>query len=38
VQGEDAILELPSLNLAIPLSEIYADVPFELAEREPEQP
>ncbi|MFN0101479.1 MAG: Uma2 family endonuclease [Bryobacteraceae bacterium] len=37
-QGEDAILEIPSLNLTIPLKEIYANVPFELAERDPEQP
>jgi Uma2 family endonuclease len=37
-RGQDAILELPSPNLTIPLTEIYADVPFELAEREPEQP
>jgi Uma2 family endonuclease len=37
-QGQDAILELASLNLTIHLSEIYADVPFELAEREPEEP
>jgi len=37
-QGEDAVLELTSVNLSLPLSEIYTDVPFELAEREPEQP
>lgn len=37
-QGEAAILELASVNLTIPLKEIYADVPFELAERAPDQP
>lgn len=37
-RGEDAILELASVNLTIPLREIYADVPFELAEREPNRP
>ena len=34
-QGEDANLELASLNVTIPLRQIYADVPFELAERGP---
>lgn len=37
-QGEDAVLELSSINVSIPFEQIYADVPFELAEREPELP
>jgi len=37
-QGEDAILALASVNLTVPLREIYSDVPFDLAERDPEQP
>ena len=27
-QGEDAMLEIPSVGIQIPLAEIYADVPF----------
>jgi Uma2 family endonuclease len=38
LRGEEAILELPSLSIAIPLKRIYAGVPFELAERDPEPP
>ena len=37
-QGEDATLELTSVNITVPLKQIYADVPFELAERDPDQP
>lgn len=38
IQGEDAVLELASVNVTVPLREIYADVPFDLAETDPEQP
>ena len=31
--GEDAVLELASVNISIPLRQIYANVPFELAEQ-----
>lgn len=37
-EGEDAVLELASVGITVPLREIYANVPFELAEREPERP
>ena len=31
--GEDAVLELASVNISIPLQQIYRNVPFELAEQ-----
>ena len=37
-QGEDASLELRSVEVTVPCKQIYADVPFELAERDPDQP
>lgn len=37
-QGEAAILELVSVNVTVPLKQSYANVPFELAEREAERP
>jgi len=37
-EGEDAVLELSSVGISVPLREIYDGVPFELAEREPERP
>ncbi|MFN0101478.1 MAG: Uma2 family endonuclease [Bryobacteraceae bacterium] len=37
-KGEDALLELASVNITIPLKQIYANVPFDLAERDTEQP
>ena len=37
-QGADASLELLSVEVTVPLKQIYADVPFELAERDPDQP
>lgn len=33
LEGEEAVLELASVGVAIPLREIYAGVPFELAEQ-----
>ena len=35
-QGEEAILELASVNVHVPLKQIYAGVPFHLAEKSPE--
>ena len=35
-RGADAILELESLEIAVPLAEIYHGVDFDLAERSPE--
>ena len=37
-QGEAAVLKIDSVNLTIPLRDIYADVPFELAERDTARP
>jgi len=37
-QGEEAILELASVNMSLPLKQIYSGVPFHLAERSPETP
>lgn len=37
-RGKAASLELESVRITVPLRQIYANVPFELAERESDQP
>ena len=37
-EGQDATLELSSVKITVPFKQIYANVPFELAERDPDQP